>query len=269
MSPSATLPQVAPTGIAAFADTLPVHPLYGPAGAGVYDAVAVHDLEEPRLVAALSRGVTGPVVDLAAGSGRVSLPLAARGLDVIAVDDSPAMLALLGQRLADAGDRLRGTVQTVCADALDAEFPADAGLVVLAATSIGLFDEAGRAQLLTRIAGALAPQGRALISVADHRPQEPSETTTLLALPERGLLVTVVERVDPAAGHREVFALPAVVDGDPRDPVLLQSRIHLVDEPELRDVARGVGLRVRGRHPVPTAPGASAGAVLLDLELAR
>ena len=51
----------------------------------------------------------GPVVELGVGAGRVAIPIARRGIDVIGVDSSPAMLALASKDVADAGvqDRVR------------------------------------------------------------------------------------------------------------------------------------------------------------------
>jgi SAM-dependent methyltransferase len=68
------------------------------------------------LVADLLRGVPCPLaVDVGAGTGRLSLQFAARGWDCLAVDSSPAMLAVLQRRY----QRLRepkGNVQAlVCA----------------------------------------------------------------------------------------------------------------------------------------------------------
>ena len=45
----------------------------------------------------------GPVLDLGAGTGRVSLHLAARGHEVVAVDDAPELLAALRERADERG----------------------------------------------------------------------------------------------------------------------------------------------------------------------
>jgi SAM-dependent methyltransferase len=41
-----------------------------------------------------ARGSGGPVVELAVGTGRIAVPIAQAGIDVIGVDSSPAMLAI-------------------------------------------------------------------------------------------------------------------------------------------------------------------------------
>ena len=77
------------------------------------EAAEVYDDEprgdEPQTVAlleALARG--GPALELAIGTGRIALPLAARGLRVDGVDLSPAMVAKL--RAKPGGERLSVTI---------------------------------------------------------------------------------------------------------------------------------------------------------------
>jgi SAM-dependent methyltransferase len=45
----------------------------------------------------------GPVVELAVGTGRIAIPIARAGIDVIGVDASPGMLAVAGGAAEDAG----------------------------------------------------------------------------------------------------------------------------------------------------------------------
>ena len=59
---------------------------------------------------ALAQRAGGPVLDVGAGTGRVTLDLLGAGQDVVALDRDPALLAELARRSA-------GRVETVCADA--------------------------------------------------------------------------------------------------------------------------------------------------------
>ena len=45
----------------------------------------------------------GPVVELAVGTGRIAVPIALAGIDVIGVDSSPGMLAVARTAADDAG----------------------------------------------------------------------------------------------------------------------------------------------------------------------
>lgn len=69
--------------------------------AGFHDAECAGYLADLALWLALAETTGGPIVDLGAGTGRVSLPLAAAGHDVLAVDLDPDLLDELGRRAAD------------------------------------------------------------------------------------------------------------------------------------------------------------------------
>ncbi len=88
-----------------------------PAAEAAADAVAWHDLEcgayrvDLPLWLSLARRAGGPVLDVGAGTGRVSVELARSGFEVTAVDREPALLDALAGRAAGLA------IETVCADA--------------------------------------------------------------------------------------------------------------------------------------------------------
>jgi SAM-dependent methyltransferase len=69
--------------------------LYDPWSASVTEDVAFYREEASR--------AGGPVVELGVGTGRIAIPLAADGVDVIGVDSSRRMLEVCGCRAATAG----------------------------------------------------------------------------------------------------------------------------------------------------------------------
>jgi SAM-dependent methyltransferase len=79
---------------------------YGDAIADLYDTWAGGVFATEDCVDRLCQlAGQGPVLELGVGTGRVAVPLAARGLDVVGIDASPAMLERLA---AKAGGRVRG-----------------------------------------------------------------------------------------------------------------------------------------------------------------
>jgi SAM-dependent methyltransferase len=69
--------------------------LYDPWSAGVVEDISFYVDE------ALASG--GPVVELGVGTGRIAIPTAAAGVDVIGVDSSAGMLAVCAERAREAG----------------------------------------------------------------------------------------------------------------------------------------------------------------------
>jgi SAM-dependent methyltransferase len=69
----------------------------------IYDAWCLEVQEDIGFYVGMARGTEAPVVELAAGTGRIAIPLALAGYDVIAVDRSTAMLDLLRAKAATAG----------------------------------------------------------------------------------------------------------------------------------------------------------------------
>jgi SAM-dependent methyltransferase len=112
----------------------------------------------------LARQEGGPILDLGAGTGRVTLDLAAAGHDVTALDADPVLLDALAERA-----RARGLeVRCITADAraLDAAGPFPLVLAPMQFVQI-MGGEEGRAALLKRVAACLHPGGAFAAAISD------------------------------------------------------------------------------------------------------
>ncbi len=123
--------------------------------------VVWHDLEcgaycaDLALWRELAEQASGPILDVGAGSGRVTLELARAGHEVTALDAAPALLAALR-------DRAGGlTVETVQADARSFELARkDYALCIVPMQTIQLLGgPSGRMQFLRRARAHLRPGG--------------------------------------------------------------------------------------------------------------
>jgi SAM-dependent methyltransferase len=143
------------------------------------------------LYLALARRYGGPVLELACGTGRLVLPLAAAGFDVVGLDRSPAMLALARAKLDQAQPPARARLEQ--AELTRFALPERFGLAVLALDGLGLLrtrDEQLAALALVR--GHLRPGGRLVLDLQNGnlRGGEPREE-----------LVHQLTRPDPATGR--------------------------------------------------------------------
>lgn len=212
------------------------------------------------LYLALARAVDGPILEMAAGSGRICVPLAAAGHEVVGVDIDGAML----DRARAAHEKMggEGSLELVQADITSLSMDRRFSLVVLAFNSLLMLSgrDAQKAALSV-MAAHLAPGGRAVIDVVLPTPED------------LGLYDTRVElawqRIDQETGDRVAKLWSARYDSaaaiarietmfdtwpDQGGPVRRVSRtdeMHLLSASDLLDMAERAGLRpetVAGDH---------------------
>jgi SAM-dependent methyltransferase len=112
-------------------------------------------------------GATGPIVELGAGSGRISVELARHGHRVIALDASPVMLAQAQRR----AQRLGVSLETVVGDLrTPPALPQTDRVIAPFRTFMHLSGDAERVQALSAAAALLGERGRFVFDVF-----EPSE----------------------------------------------------------------------------------------------
>ena len=224
-----------------------------------YDLDLLDDPGDLDMYLALAAAHDGPVLELAAGSGRISVPLAAAGHDVTGVDRDPDMLgrALAAwQHAQDETDAVAGgALHLVEHDITELRLERRFGLVILALnTLLMLGDRAAQQQSLAIMARHLAPAGgRAVIDVWLPSPDD-------LALYDGRSVIDWV-RHDPAtdewvaksssaryssATHAATLTtfFDAWHDGGPVRRTMRSDEISFVGASELRALAEKTGLAV-------------------------
>lgn len=134
--------------------------------ARLYDLDLAEDPGDLDLYLALADRVDGPIVELAVGTGRIAVPLAATGHRVVGVDLDPAMLARAAQRARASGPAAVERLTFVGGDLMNVEVPGGGSfaLAILGLNSILLLAERGRQrQAVGRMFELLAPGGIAVI----------------------------------------------------------------------------------------------------------
>jgi len=114
-----------------------------------------------RELATKRLGGPGRILELGAGSGRVSIPLARDGHEVVAVDQSKAMLARLRSRTESLPGAARARLTVVDGDLCTFRVPGPKFPLVIAAFNVleHLYTRGELAACLARVAEHLAPGG--------------------------------------------------------------------------------------------------------------
>ena len=135
---------------------------FGEHVAGTYDASTDEEFSAAEIAATVDvlaeLAGDGPALELAIGTGRIALPLAARGVTVAGIDLSQAMVARLREK--PGGADLAVTIGDMATTRVDGQF----SLVYLVFNTIGnLVTQDAQVQCFENAARHLRPGGRFLI----------------------------------------------------------------------------------------------------------
>jgi SAM-dependent methyltransferase len=170
--------------------------------APLYDTYVQTEIDIPFFLKE-ARKAQGPVLELTAGTGRVSLPLLHAGIDLTCVDSSAAMLAVFR-------DKLRAqslSAELICADMCRLSLNRQFALIFISFHSFAeITDPAEQRQALRAIHAHLAPGGRFIGTL--HNPPVRRQSVTGrkrklgdFALPDGHLLtLSSVEDYDAGSG---------------------------------------------------------------------
>lgn len=147
-------------------DLTPRDPESAAALAHLYDLDLTEDPGDVDLYLALAGRTGGPVLELAAGSGRLAVPLARAGYRITGVDIDPAMLDRARTAAALAGAEVAGRMTWVEADLVGLRLP-DAGRFRLAFIGLNsilaLGSRRAQREALRTMAAHLEPGGLAVV----------------------------------------------------------------------------------------------------------
>jgi SAM-dependent methyltransferase len=213
---------------------------YPGAVAALYDSIA-------RIYDPWSRSVTedvefyvdecvasgGPVVELAVGTGRIAVPVARAGVDVIGVDQSPGMLAVAREAAEAAGVSARLDLRV--GDLREPPVAERVPLVIVPFRSLlHMRDEEEKLRALRGAGSLLEPEGRLVFDVFAPSPEDIAETDGRWLEREPGIF----ERADWNEAARTLTL--SVRSGD----TAATMRLHWLGAPEWLALLRRAGFAV-------------------------
>ena len=246
--------------------------------ARLYDLDLEEDPGDLDLYLALAARTGGPILELAAGTGRLAVPLAEAGHRVTAVDIDPQALERARNRSRGAGPAAADRIEFVEGDLLGLELPA-AGtyrLAIIALNSLFLLaSRLAQREAFATMARHLAPGG---LAVADVWLPDADDLARF-----DGRLILEYERTDPsssklvtkvaAAQHdaaKGIVSLTSIYEeaaqGEVPARYIRRDALRLVSADELRDFAESAGLEVEtlagGYDLEPLGPGSERAIVV-------
>ena len=209
-----------------------------------------YDLDLP-LWRALAAETGGLVLDVGAGTGRVSLELASDGVSVVALDAEASLLAALERRAAGL------PVETVVADARDFALSRRFSLVLVPMQTLQLLGgRSGRAAFLRCALEHLEPGGLLAAALADamdcfdeeHEMPPPADECEIAGVRYASRLLAVVDDGGRAAIHRRREIVGPGVRNEPVEAVV---RLDRVTAGEVMNEAAELGFLVEPVRHVP------------------
>jgi SAM-dependent methyltransferase len=175
----------------------------------------------------------GPVVELAVGTGRIAVPIARAGIDVIGIDSSPRMLAVAREAAVSAGvgERMDLRLGDLRSPPVAERVP----LVICPFRSLlHMETEAEKLRALRAARGLLEPAGRFVFDVFSPSREDIEETDGRWLEREPGIF----ERADWDEGAR-TLTLSVRSDGS-----VTSFGLHWLSEPEWHALLGGAGFDV-------------------------
>jgi ubiquinone/menaquinone biosynthesis C-methylase UbiE len=213
--------------------------------AEIYDLYVAADYDVPFFLQETAN-IQGPVLELTAGTGRLSLSLVQAGVQLTCVDGSQGMLDVLSRKLRDRGL----SAEVLCADVSQLELPARFQLALLPFQSfMEIVGELRQRQALAAVFACLAPGGRFICTLhnpAVRRTQVDGTLRIVGRFPTRdgSLVVSGFEDGGSPVVKRLQFFEFFGSDGRLRSKQLLPMEFAFVEREHFETMARDAGFHV-------------------------
>ncbi len=213
--------------------------------AEIYDLYVTADFDIPFFLQEAAN-VRGPVLELTAGTGRLSLPLLQAGAQLTCVDGSQGMLDVLSRKLRDHGL----SAEVLCADVCQLELSPRFQLALLPFQSfMEVVGELRQRQALAAVFACLAPGGRFICTLhnpAVRRIQVDGTLRIVGRFPtgDGSLVVSGFEHGGGPVVTRLQFFEFFGSDGQLRSKQLLPMEFAFVERDQFETMARHAGFHV-------------------------
>jgi predicted O-methyltransferase YrrM len=216
----------------------------------------------------LAESADGPVLELGAGAGRVSLELATGGRELIAVERDPVVAAQLGISAEERGVAISVVVADLVSPA-DLRLPSRPDLAIAPLHLIQELDGAARPALLRRLAELMAPGATIALTVVDETTLLSAGTAATQILPDMREIDDWVYSSEPLwvqvgdeALHIRRLRERVSPDGE-MERTVHDDFLHRVSPDRLELEGEEAGLQRAGRRQISSGPNEADSTVVL------
>jgi SAM-dependent methyltransferase len=238
-----------------FEHRIPIENLYGDGGSRLYDNILRRERVDVDAFLRAADGRPGPVLELACGNGRTTIPVLEQGYEVVGLDASEHMLQRLTDKLREPDHRqYADKLTTVEGDMSQFSFDRKFGLILLGTSTVWMLTESQRASLFASVREHLTEDGRFLLTLQEFpwlaEDSAPFERMSCYTAHDgvAPVFCTHLEYVDPQQKIRQtnIFS-QRVHEGAVTRSVIYTAQTNLLPPSVLADEVERAGLRVAAR----------------------
>jgi SAM-dependent methyltransferase len=200
----------------------------------------------------------GPILELGCGSGRLLIPLARAGYQIVGIDNSPAMLDLARQKLAAEPPEVQDRVTLALADMTELNWESRFAFIFVSYNTLMHLDSEQKRIVFKRIRRHLRSSGLFMIDVVNPLAAAQTPDDHLLTLercfidPESGQVV-VQKAASWPDNERQILRViwlfdSSAPDGGPVHRQLMQMDYHYLYPHELQMMLEETGFKLEALY---------------------
>jgi SAM-dependent methyltransferase len=223
-----------------------------------YDLVHAELTADIGFILTQAARARGPILELGCGSGRLLIPLARAGYQIVGLDNSPGMLALARQRLQSEPEEVRQRVTLIEADMTELDWPSRFAFIFVSYNTLMHLKTEQKGNLFKRARRHLRSGGLFFVDVINPLAAAQTPDDHFITLercfvePESGQIVVQKASSWPHPNHQILHIIwlfdSCPLDGGPVTRQVVQMDYHYLYPHELQVMLEETGFKLEALY---------------------